>query len=156
MLNNKGSAAAAAAERQLHQQYAHVVQDRPNSDTGSEIESSSEQSSGYSSRSARPLQAMPQLPNLPNDIRYHSPSQVDHSMSLLASGYPQQGLGLENEYGQEPYQDSQGHHANRSSGGNEAVKAFACATCGKGFARRSDLARHGKLRVVKPFGTTGR
>ena len=27
---------------------------------------------------------------------------------------------------------------------NGSVKAFACATCGKGFARRSDLARHGK------------
>ena len=27
---------------------------------------------------------------------------------------------------------------------NGSVKAFACNTCGKGFARRSDLARHGK------------
>ena len=26
-----------------------------------------------------------------------------------------------------------------------AQKAFSCTTCGKGFARRSDLARHGKL-----------
>ena len=27
---------------------------------------------------------------------------------------------------------------------NGSVKAFACTNCGKGFARRSDLARHGK------------
>ena len=151
MLNTKGSAAAAAAERQLHQQYSHVIQDRPNSDAGSEIESSSEQSSGYSSRSTRPLQAMPHVPNLPNSARYQSPSQLDHPMSLLASGYPTHNLGLEHEYGHGPYQDDQGQHQSRSSGGSEAVKAFACATCGKGFARRSDLARHGRLHSVQPM-----
>lgn len=151
MLNNKGSTAAVAAERQLNQHYGHIVQDRPNSDAGSEIESSSEQSSGYSSRSTRPLQAMPHVPNLPNAARYDSPSQLEHPMSLLASGYPTHNLGLENEYGQGPYQDDQGHHQSRSSGGSEAVKAFACATCGKGFARRSDLARHGRLHQVKPL-----
>ena len=151
MLNNKGSAAAVAAERQLNQHYAHAVQDRPNSDAGSEIESSSEQSSGYSSRSTRPLQAMPHVPNLPNTARYDSPSQLDNPMSLLASGYPTHNLGLENEYGQGPYQDDQGHHPSRSSAGSETVKAFACATCGKGFARRSDLARHGGLHQVKPL-----
>lgn len=150
MLNNKSSAAVAAAERQFHQQYAHVVQDRPTSDAGSQNESSSEHSSGYSSRSTRPLQAMPHVPNLPNGVRYDPSTQLEHPIALLASRYPTHNLGLENEYTQGPYQDAQGHHPSRSSGGSEAVKAFACATCGKGFARRSDLARHGRWHLVQP------
>ncbi|KAL8796281.1 MAG: hypothetical protein Q9195_001396 [Heterodermia aff. obscurata] len=143
MLNTKGSVATAAAERQFHHQYSHVVQDRQTSEASSQNESSSEHSSGYSSSSTRPLRAMPPVPNLPNDMRYESSAQIEHPISLLASGYPTNSIGLENEYAQAQYQDDQGHHASRSSGSNEAVKAFACATCGKGFARRSDLARHG-------------
>jgi hypothetical protein len=41
------------------------------------------------------------------------------------------------------------HHDPQSMDGAQRTsslpKAFACSTCGKGFARRSDLARHGKL-----------
>jgi hypothetical protein len=33
----------------------------------------------------------------------------------------------------------------RQPGESGPPKAFACSTCGKGFARRSDLARHGEL-----------
>jgi hypothetical protein len=32
----------------------------------------------------------------------------------------------------------------RQAGDTGPPKAFACSTCGKGFARRSDLARHGQ------------
>ena len=147
MLNNKGPAAGPAVEHAYQPSFMRIVQshDRSASDGGSELESSSEQSSAYSSRPARPLQAMPHLPNA---VRYPSPSQPEQPMPLLASGYSTHSLGLENEYTQEHYQDEPGNHPNRSAGGNDAVKAFACTTCGKGFARRSDLARHGTSHLV--------
>ena len=148
MLNSKGPATAAAAEQNYQSSFMRVVQsnDRAASEAGSELESSSEQSSAYSTRSARPLQAMP---HVPNGVRYPSPSHLEQPMPLLASGYSAQHLGLENEYMQGQYQDEQSSVPSRSSGGHDAVKAFACTTCGKGFARRSDLARHGKLHVVQ-------
>lgn len=41
-------------------------------------------------------------------------------------------------------QDQGGMDGGRASTGSGGLpKAFACSTCAKGFARRSDLARHG-------------
>jgi len=156
MLNNKGPGAAAAPEHTYQPSLVRVVQsnDRSASEAGSEFESLSEQSSAYSIRPGRPLQAMP---HVSNGVRYSSPSQAEQPMSLLASGYSAQNLGLDNDYTQGQYHDEPSSHPGRSSGGNDAVKAFACTTCGKGFARRSDLARHGKLNyltlLVGPFLT---
>jgi hypothetical protein len=150
MLNNKGPGAAAAPEHTYQPTLVRVVQcnDRSASEAGSEFESSSEQSSAYSIRPDRPLQAMP---HVPNGVRYPSPIQGEQPMSLLASGYSAQNLGIDNDYGQGQYHDEPSSHPGRSSSGNDAVKAFACTTCGKGFARRSDLARHGKLKSVSLY-----
>ena len=149
MLNNKGPAAAAAAEHQYSQMAkASHINGQLASDTGSELGNTSDHSSSYSSRSAKALQA---LPNLPNGINYPSTAQLQHPMSMLASSYPTPNMGLENGYvhpQQQNEQQTQGDAydvTNRNSGNNDSVKAFACTTCNKGFARRSDLARHGKF-----------
>lgn len=150
MLNNKGPGAAGASQHTYQPTLVRVVQcnDRSASETGSEFESSSEQSSAYSTRPARPLQAMPHVPNV---VRYPSPPHAEQPMSLLASGYSAQNLVIDNDYEPGQYHDEPSSHPGRSSSGNDAVKAFACTTCGKGFARRSDLARHGKSWSVSLF-----
>ena len=149
ILNSKGPAAAAAAEQQLQQQLAQAAQAnaRTPSDTGSEH--GSDHSSRYSSRSTQPLHTMS---GLPNGMRYPSPSQMQQPMSMLQNTYVPQNFGLDNGYMQahpqqheEQQRDQQDQQ--RASGrqaGADTMKAFACTSCGKGFARRSDLARHGK------------
>lgn len=154
ILNSKRPAAAIAAEQQLQQQLAQAAQAnvRTSSDTGSEHGMSpqaSDHSSRYSSRSTQPLHTMG---TLPNGMRYPSPSQLQQPMSMLQNSYVPQTFGLDNGYlqvhpqqHQEQPQDQQDQQrlSGRQSGG-DTMKAFACTSCGKGFARRSDLARHGK------------
>lgn len=73
-------------------------------------------------------------------------------MSMLQNSYVPQTFGLDNGYlqahpqqHQEQPQDQQDQQrlSSRQPAG-DTMKAFACTNCGKGFARRSDLARHGK------------
>ncbi len=149
MLNTKGPSAVAAAEQQLQLHLAQAAQThgRTASEAGSEIDNNSEHSSGYSSRSAQPLQAMP---NIPNGMHYSSSSHMQQPMPMLTNTYTPQGLGIENGYPHQQHQEGHSHESesnhemDRSAGNCDTVKAFACTNCKKGFARRSDLARHGK------------
>ena len=105
-------------------------------------------SSRYSSQA--PQQQLPSYPAIPpqhlNGMRYPSPSQMQAPMPMLNNNnyiptppdhaYAQQQQQL-------PDPQSQ-HNGGRPASDAGPPKAFACSTCGKGFARRSDLARHGK------------
>jgi hypothetical protein len=110
----------------------------------------SEQSSRYSSQTPQ-QNNMAYLANQLNGIpRYPSPSmQQQANMPLIQHTY-HPNAGAEPAYQQAqlgavqtPMQQDQALTEGRPSSG--LPKAFACSTCGKGFARRSDLARHGTL-----------
>lgn len=52
--------------------------------------------------------------------------------------------GFQTHQPQDPIAAGQSPNGSGTGEVKQQVKAFACSTCGKGFARRSDLARHGK------------
>ena len=122
ILNTKGPAAKVEHTQQKHHlaESTNNNNNRPSSETGSE--------------------------------RGVSPHMSDHSSKYLSR--PEPILGLSNmtsaphlseppplSYPLIPYPTP----TNETSDGTP-LKAFACGTCGKGFARRSDLARHGMSR----------
>jgi len=117
----------------------------------------SEQSSRYSSQTPQNgAMSFSQLAShLSNGMpRYPSPSQLQQQggMPLIQHSYhpnPGQDPSYQQQaqmgaVQQQVQQDQSPMEGGRSSaGGSGLPKAFACSTCAKGFARRSDLARHG-------------
>ena len=106
----------------------------------------SDQSSRYSVHSGQQIHV---LSNMANASRFASPGQLQPPLSLLSDGFMGHAPGIENDFTHQQTNDmnrpeaEQNHGTARSSVGNAAMKAFACTNCGKAFARRSDLARHG-------------
>lgn len=129
MLNNKAGqqAAQGAVHEQQGQQIPPLHLDRANSPHGSEHSRySGPMNTSYPSPTAMAA-ALPPMPNpgmapAPMSIPNLPPSVVPHGMAP-GSYKPQ-------EAAQPP------------------VKAYPCSTCGKGFARRSDLARHGECFII--------
>ena len=129
ILNAKGSAAAAAAaDAQLRLQLEQAAQmnARRNSDMGSD------QSSNSSHK-----QPFHQMSNYPSNITYPSSAQR-HGSQMMSNGF------LSGDNQGEGYAQSGDSNSGRPAN-DGAPKAFACSTCAKGFARRSDLARHGGI-----------
>jgi hypothetical protein len=114
--------------------------------------SNSEQSSRYPSQTPQ-QNGMQYLANQMNIPRYPSPSmQQQNNMPMMQHTY-HPNAGADPSYQQQaqmgavqtPLQQDQTTADGGRPSGSGLPKAFACSTCAKGFARRSDLARHGKL-----------
>jgi len=85
---------------------------------------------------------------LQNSMRYPSPASLHQQVPMIQHSYhPGQVDGYHSQMQavQAPQEQVQHDGGRTSTGSTGLPKAFACSTCGKGFARRSDLARHERI-----------
>lgn len=110
----------------------------------------SDPSSRYSSQAPSTLHPAYPQPIL-GAMRYPSPQpQMHQQMPLIQHSYhpnaqPDPTYIQQSMSAAPSVHDQQTQQDGSRTTGSGLPKAFACSTCGKGFARRSDLARHGML-----------
>jgi hypothetical protein len=116
---------AAAADAQLRQQLHQVAQ--------------MESRSAYTmnTNQAAALSHQQSIHQESNNMAYQHLNRSSHNQQMAADNFM---IGPTQSIGSDDLADENGIDA----GGDTASKAFACSTCQKRFARRSDLARHGK------------
>jgi hypothetical protein len=144
IVNSKGSKGAAAAAAAAHGagQDLHLLQtishanNFPMSETGSERDNSPHDSEQSRYSAPRLLNGMG---GTPGDMRYPSPTAMQNPLPMTQQPYRS-----DNGFNGSMMQQNSNQGIGRQMPGDGiAQKAFPCSTCGKGFARRSDLARHG-------------
>ena len=140
ILNNRGpAAAAAAAAAAADSSLPHYdVSGRSLSDTGSERGMSphmSDNASRFPSRSGS------QYPSM----NMTSAPHLQQAFPMVQNPYPTPTESIDSGFAHAQNEDHpvQNPPTSNPTESSAQSKAFACSTCGKGFARRSDLARHG-------------
>lgn len=140
----KGAAAAAAAaaattetQQDLHLLHSITQANQPLSEVGSERDISlhNSENSRYSAQIS--VKNMNELSEPSTVMQYPSPTAMQPQAPMLSQGYRTEFF--------RSTTISQNTSANTDGRKSEsaAPKSFPCSSCGKGFARRSDLARHG-------------
>ncbi|KAF2204538.1 hypothetical protein GQ43DRAFT_364457 [Delitschia confertaspora ATCC 74209] len=137
--------------QQQHFGAAPYINGRVKSENGSDrgVSPHPSDSSRYSSQQPQQIPPYPPMPTAMNNIRYPSPTpmqSMQQPMPMMNNAYNMPNP-ADHTYAQQPppEQQTQQQTGGRPASDTGPPKAFACSTCGKGFARRSDLARHERI-----------